>query len=309
MIRRGGLFLLLAAGLLGLAAPLRADTPPGADAAYSAYQRGDYAAALKLASARAEATGDPVSMVLAAQLLSEGRGTSRNLPAAKRWYEAAAAKGNADAMLALASMKLSAPDDRTEAKIDALPLLRQAAQKGNAQAAYNLGLLYLEGDVAPKDPSIAAEWFRKAADKDQADALYALAIMYREGNGVPRDAIESARLLLQASEIGNVVATTEYAIAVFNGYGMPKDEERAAALFRKAALAGNAIAQNRYARMLAAGRGVNEDKPQAVAWYEYAQAQGSGKDAELDKVVSGLTPDERAKADALLKKWKGDNPS
>ncbi|MDR6952186.1 TPR repeat protein [Ancylobacter sp. 3268] len=275
------------------------------DAAYGAFQRGDYAAALKLAVERANSAQDPVAMVLAAEILSQGYGVVEDRAAARQWYEAAAAKGNADAQFALAALKLKEAGNNAQTKSEALPLLRAAAEQGHPLACYNLGLLYLEGEAAPKEPSLAAEWFRKAADQDEPDALYALAILYREGRGVPRDAIESARLLQRADEIGHVVATTEYAIAVFNGFGMPKDEERAAELFRKAALAGNAIAQNRYARMLSAGRGINQDKPLAAAWYKVAQSQGGGKDAELDKMIATLTPEERGKAEAILRKWAG----
>ena len=291
------------------AAPQAGNPPdqngPPLDAAYGAFQRGDYAAALKLAVERANGAQDPVAMVLAAEILSQGYGVVEDRAAARQWYEAAAAKGSADALFALASLKLKEAGNNAQIKSEAVPLLRAAAEKGNSLACYNLGLLYLEGEAAPKEPSLAADWFRKAADQDEPDALYALAILYREGRGVPRDAIESARLLQRADEIGHVVATTEYAIAVFNGFGMPKDEERAAELFRKAALAGNAIAQNRYARMLAAGRGINQDKPLAAAWYKVAQSQGGTKDAELDKMIATLTPEERGKAEAILRKWAG----
>ncbi|MCB4770925.1 sel1 repeat family protein [Ancylobacter sp. Lp-2] len=275
------------------------------DAAYGAFQRGDYATALKLAVERANSAHDPVAMVLAGEILSQGYGVFEDKAAARQWYEAAAAKGNADALFALASLKLKEAGNNAQIKGEAVPLLRDAAAKGNTLAAYNLGLLYLEGEAAPKDPATAADWFRKAADQDEPDALYALAILYKEGRGVPRDPIEAARLLQRAAEVGHVVATTEYAIAVFNGVGMPRDEERAAGLFRKAALAGNAIAQNRYAKILSSGRGVPQDKPLAAAWYKVAQSQGGAKDAELDKMVTTLTPPERAKAEAILRKWAG----
>ncbi|MBS7545198.1 tetratricopeptide repeat protein [Ancylobacter oerskovii] len=287
------------------AAPAPDKNGPPLDAAYGAFQRGDYATALKLAVERANTAQDPVAMVLAGQILSQGYGVFEDKAAARQWYEAAASRGNADALFAIASLKLKEAGNNAQLKGEAVPQLREAAEKGSAPAAYNLGLLYLEGEAAPKDPAKAADWFRKAADKDEPDALYALAILYREGRGVPRDAIESARLLRRADEVGHVVATTEYAIAVFNGFGMPKDEERAATLFRKAALAGNAIAQNRYARMLSSGRGVGQDKPLAAAWYKVAQSQGGAKDAELDKLIASLTPQERQKAEAILRKWAG----
>ncbi len=271
------------------------------DPAYAAFQRGRYRTALDLAVQRATKQGDPVAMVLAGEILSQGYGVPQDKEAAQKWFEAAAAKGNADALFTLGSMKLisGVPDQ----KDDGVDLLRQAAAKGNSAAAYNLGLIYLQGALAPREPAEAAEWFRRAADLDQPDAVYALATLYRDGNGVPKDPRESARLLARADELGNAVATTELAILLFNGTGVPKNEERAAALFRKAALAGNPIAQNRYARILSAGRGVPQDKIAAAAWHLTAKGQKLD-DPMLDKLVDSLTPQERADVDARLKAWQ-----
>lgn len=280
--------------------PVAAKPGEDADPAFTAYQRGKYKTALDLAVARANADDDAVAMTLAAELLSLGYGVRQDPAAAREWYEAAATRGNPDALFTLGSILMATPS--VVNKDQAVDYFRRAAEAGNARAAYNVGLVYLQGQVAPKEPAIAAEWFKRAADRDQPDALYALATLYRDGNGVPRDPIESARLLQRASEIGNDVATTELAIAVFNGIGMPKDEERAAELFRKAALQGNAIAQNRYARILSAGRGAPKDVVAAAAWHLAAKAQKLD-DPMLDKLVAGLTPDQRAEAGRLLKPW------
>lgn len=270
------------------------------DPAFTAYQRGRYRTALDLAVSRANAQGDAVSMVLAAELLSQGYGVRQDPTAARQWYEAAAAKGNPDALFTLGAILMASAS--TANKDQAVDFFRRAAEGGSARAAYNLGLVYLQGEVAPKEPAIAAEWFKRGAESDQPDALYALATLYRDGNGVPQDAVESARLLQRASEVGNDVATTELAIVVFNGTGVPKDEERAATLFRKAALQGNAIAQNRYARILSAGRGAPKDVIAAAAWHLAAKAQKLD-DPMLDKLVASLTPEQRAQAQARVKPW------
>ena len=276
-------------------------SPVSPDPAFSAYQRGKFKTAFDLAVQRANRDGDPASMVLVGELLSQGYGVRQDGVAARKWFEAAAAKGNADALFTLAAMDLGRGALNKDNAVDRL---RQAAEKGNAAAAYNLGLIYLEGQVAPKEPAIAAGWFQRAADLDQPDALYALATLYRDGHGVPKDPVEMARLLQRADIVGNRVATTEYAIAVFNGFGVPKDEERAAELFRKAALAGNAIAQNRYARILSAGRGVPQDLVAAAAWHLAAKAQKLD-DPALDKMMEQLTPQQRTEAQQRLAVWNG----
>lgn len=272
---------------------------PKPDPAFAAFQRGQFVTAMNLAIPRAN-SGDPVAMVLLGELLSQGYGVRQDNVAAGKWFEAAAAKGSADAMFTLAAIKMATKS--TQQKDDAVALFKQAAEKGNSSAAYNLGLIYLQGQVAPKEPAIAAEWFKRAAQKDQPDALYALATLYRDGNGVSKNLNEMVRLLEQADAVGNAVATTEYAIAVFNGNGVPKDEERAARLFKKAALAGNAIAQNRFARLLSAGRGMPQDKVAAATWYLAAKNQKLD-DEMMEKMMASLTPQEREQAQAKFKVW------
>ena len=62
-------------------------------------------------------------------------------------------------------------------------------------AAYDLGLLYLEGQLFPQDFARAAELFRAAAQAGNPEAQYALATLYKDGRGVPKDVGEAARLL------------------------------------------------------------------------------------------------------------------
>jgi len=51
---------------------------------------------------------------------------------------------------------------------------KQAAERGNAQAQFNLGQLYAEGVRAPKNTAEAVKWFRKAAEQGNEDAKKAL---------------------------------------------------------------------------------------------------------------------------------------
>lgn len=41
--------------------------------------------------------------------------------------------------------------------------LQQRAERGNAEAQYDLGLLYAAGEDLPKNKAEAVKWFRKAA--------------------------------------------------------------------------------------------------------------------------------------------------
>ena len=179
-------------------------------------------------------------------------------------------------------------------------LLAAAAKLGNAMAAYNLALLYLEGQSFPQDFARAAELFRTAAQAGNPEAQYALATLYKEGRGVTKDLGEAARLLAAASSADNTDAQVEYAIALFNGSGVARNEQAAAALLKKAARKGNPIAQNRLANILAVGRGLAADPVQAIKWHIVAKAGGIS-DIPLDSFVEKQAPDVRAAGEKAAK--------
>jgi uncharacterized protein len=64
---------------------------------------------------------------------------------------------------------------------------RKAAEQGKANAQYNLGRMYANGQSVRQDYAAAVKWYRKAAEQGDADAQYDLGNMYAEGHGVPRD--------------------------------------------------------------------------------------------------------------------------
>tara|TARA_R110002153_G_scaffold124560_1_gene271124 strand:- start:384 stop:839 length:456 start_codon:yes stop_codon:yes gene_type:complete len=58
------------------------------------------------------------------------------------------------------------------------------AEQGDADAQYNLGVMYDNGQGVPQDFKQAVKWYRKAAEQGYADAQYNLAIRYYKGQGV-----------------------------------------------------------------------------------------------------------------------------
>jgi TPR repeat protein len=72
--------------------------------------------------------------------------------------------------------------------------LLTAAEAGDAEACYRLGLAYRQGTPQrPKDDLSAALWFRKAAAAGHPEAMAALADAYLGGHGVLRNPREAAR--------------------------------------------------------------------------------------------------------------------
>jgi TPR repeat protein len=61
---------------------------------------------------------------------------------------------------------------------NALVWIRKAADQGDADAYYLMGLMYLEGRGVPADTTTAFEWYFVAAIRDQTDAQVDLASVY-----------------------------------------------------------------------------------------------------------------------------------
>ena len=70
---------------------------------------------------------------------------------------------------------------------DNLDAVRQAADQGDAEAQYNLGIMYNNGEGVPKDDAEAVRWFLLAAEQGHASAQLNLGFMYALGRGVLKD--------------------------------------------------------------------------------------------------------------------------
>ena len=117
--------------------------------AEKAYQKGDYATALKLWRPLAEKGGSSAQYNLAL-MYHFGKGATQNYQEAEKWY-------------------------------------RKAAEQENEDAQYNLGVMYEKGDGVIQDYKESIKWYRKAAEIGLPQAQVSLGLMYIKGNGAPHD--------------------------------------------------------------------------------------------------------------------------
>ena len=82
----------------------------------------------------------------------------------------------------------------------ALKHFNNAAEQGNSDAQYKLGLLYFCGEGVPKDFVEAKKWFETAYMKNNGPATYFLSCMYYNGDGTDVDKNKSRWLFEKASE-------------------------------------------------------------------------------------------------------------
>jgi hypothetical protein len=80
------------------------------------------------------------------------------------------------------------------------------ARAGNAEAQYNLGWLYANGNGMNMDMKKAFYWWKQAAAQGHADAQFALGLSYTTGEGVKRDLETAARWFYKAAKLGHLDA-------------------------------------------------------------------------------------------------------
>ena len=69
------------------------------------------------------------------------------------------------------------------------PEFRQAAEQGDAEAQFLLGLAHTGGEGVPEDDAEAVRWFLMAAEQGHAGAQYRLGLAYGTGEGVTQSSV------------------------------------------------------------------------------------------------------------------------
>ncbi|MGF1549469.1 MAG: SPOR domain-containing protein [Sphingomonadaceae bacterium] len=140
MVRFARLLFASAAACL-LAAPAPADVEDG----IAAWQRGDYAAAVREWRPLAE-RGNADAQFNLAQAYRLGRGVTADVKEAERWYLAAARQDHEQAEGQIGLLMF-----QNGRRAEAMPWVEKAAMRGDPRAQYVLGTAHFNGDLAPRD--------------------------------------------------------------------------------------------------------------------------------------------------------------
>jgi TPR repeat protein len=168
-----------------------------------------------------------------------------------------------------AAIPLSA--EQTEA--DQFNAIKAKAEKGDAEAQYDLGVYYGNGQGVAKDEIEAVNWYRKAAEQNYVEAQYNLGFCYYNGQGVAQDYAEAAKWYRKAAEQNLAAAQNNLGACYLLGRGVANDEVEAVTLIRKAAQQNYAQAQYNLGICYDKGKGVAKDEVEAVKWYRKAAEQ------------------------------------
>ena len=148
----------------------------------------------------------------------------------------------------------------------------RAAEKEHPAAINNIGRFFREGRVVPKDLEMSAQWFEKSASYDNAYGLLNFALALQKGEGVAQDEARAVQLLAKAADGGCVEAIDAYGVALWKGRGVKKDPEAAVRLFLRAAEADYPPAMENLSTCYRYGTGVKADERESLEWKRRASA-------------------------------------
>ena len=239
-----------------------------------AFQRGDYASALRLFRPLAE-QGDARAQTTIGVMYLDGRGVTKDYKEAAKWFRLAADKGNAEAQLFLGDIFDIGGNGVTQDHKEAAKWFRLAANQGKVEAQSALGSDYYQGIGVTKDYREAAKWYRLAADQGDADGQAHLGHMYHYGEGVAQDYREAVKWYRLAADQGDKDAQFFLGMIYNEGKGVAQDYREATKWYRLAAQQGLAKAQRLLGVEYYGGKeGVAKDYLYAYMWFSVASKEG-----------------------------------
>lgn len=276
------------------------------DDALAAYDRGDYATALRLSFVLRD-DANPVALRLLGQMYWLGKGVQQEPRTAIGYLQNAANAGDAPARMLLQDPVIAAfqaPADQRAALLTplaekgdrvaqwmlgehyryplyeieaALRWYRASAAQGFGLAATALGGIYATGfgGAMKIDQGEGLRWYRQAVDLGDGAAMSAFATFHQRGDfGLPKSDSESLAWYKRAVDVGYFAPEFSIAIAYSEGIGTPKDAAEAVRWFQRAVEHGDQRAMTELAAAYRNGTGTAQDRPAAAALYTRLAAMG-----------------------------------
>jgi len=155
--------------------------------------------------------------------------------------------------------------------------LVQAADHGEAESQFILGLAYRDGWQGTVEPgSAVAKWSDLAAERDDRRPALVLGLLRRDGARVARDVAQAVKWLSLAAGQGDSYAQVILGEMLLEGDGVPADWRSGAEWIRKSARAGFPPAQLRLGLIYLVGdESMPKNEIESLAWFITAAEAGS----------------------------------
>ena len=187
-------------------------------------------------------------------LIPMGRDLPEDPKDAVRWLERAADRGDPDAQYNLGVILLHGGK-----LLEAMNVLRYAYYQGHKRAGLQIGAMCMREDGRPATDEDIANWYRPIAEEGHPVAQFALAIIYKDGRGAEQSSAEAARWLRRAGKQGHRVAQAELGTMLEYGLGIERDQRESTKWLLLAAAQGSWSAHSILAKKYLYGEGVKQD--------------------------------------------------
>ncbi len=191
----------------------------------------------------------------------------QNSTEARRWYEMSAKQGTLDAQFWLLGM------DHPAGK-NARPSYLELARSGHIGAMNVYASLCVDGSDGPQDFAQAMLWWKKAADAGSGEAAFNVGVMYLEGEGVTADDREAVRWLRRSVDRGSLPAAARLGTMALMEKGGLTPGADCTQWLKIAADAGDPTAMLNLGTVFFHGKGAQPDFLEAYMWFTLAAQRG-----------------------------------
>ena len=109
---------------------------------------------------------------------------------------------------------------------EAIPILKKAAELGNAESQYNLGYCYRAGTGVEQNTEKGIELFAKSAEQGFNDGLYQMMMAYGNGDGVKQDYKKAFEYGLKCAENEDGTCMWNIINCYYSGMGVEKNMDK-----------------------------------------------------------------------------------
>lgn len=170
--------------------------------------------------------------------------------------------------------------------------LTSAAEKGDSQSMFRLGVIFGNGEGVRANQHVAANWYLQAAEAGHAEACGKIGYRYTEGVGVSKDYKKAMYWFNKGVDQNDPYSAYQLALIYYEGSGVEKNPEKAKSLFEKSGSLGFIQGLFIAGLMYANGDGVAADRGKAIECLSKAAAGGHD---DANQALSELAPEVAAK--------------
>lgn len=184
--------------------------------------------------------------------------------------------------------------------------ITQMAEQGDETAQVTLGGMYISGQGVTQDYQQAVKWLKLAAEQGNTEAAYNLGVFY---DTVEQNYPEAFKWYKIVAEQGDTDAQTNIGVMYELGQGVTQSYQEAFNWFEKAAKQGNVTAQANLGKMYYLGNGVTKNLSKSYMWLVIAKLNDSMSvpGNNLLAIEKEMSEAETEKAKAMVDKCQNSN--